>query len=491
MATRNFNANHVEGELLDAAIADLRSELGITSRFPDDAWTEAGEAAKNVDFSQYPDRRDIPFITIDPEGSRDLDQALYIEREGDGYLVRYAIAAVSLFVKPGGPLDEEVRRRGVTVYLPDRSIPLHPAALSADAASLLPNADRPAYLWYHHLDAQGELKHSWVELSQVRSRAQLTYEQVQKAFDDGSELPADVPSDMVTLLKEVGEKRAAIEVARGGVSLELPEQRIEKMDDGYELSFRDLTDVEEWNSQISLLTGIAAANMMIAGNVGILRTLPPSLQRDVNKLRHAANSLGLNWQKNQSYPEFMQSLSDKNSSAIHAFMLEAVTLFRGANYLPLPIQDNDGEPVNLEHAAMATPYAHVTAPLRRLVDRFGLEVCRCLCSGEEIPQWVREALPQLPKIMGRTTQAANKVESRAVSAAEALVLSGHEGETYEGTIIDVLGPDKSGNGRGVVFMREPAIEAVVTGEGLEVATEVLVRLSYVNVEKGQVGFELA
>lgn len=250
MATRNFNANFVEGELLDEAIADLRSELRVTSRFPNDAWAEAHEAATSVDFSQYPDRRDIPFITIDPEGSRDLDQALHIEREGEGYLVRYAISAVALFVKPGGPLDEEVRRRGVTVYLPDRSIPLHPAALSTDVASLLPDVDRPAYVWYHHLDAQGELQHSWVELSQVRSRAQLTYEQVQKAVDDGAALPENVPADMVVLLKEVGEKRAAIEVARGGVSLELPEQRIEKTDGGYELSFRDLTAVEEWNSQL-------------------------------------------------------------------------------------------------------------------------------------------------------------------------------------------------------------------------------------------------
>lgn len=492
MAKRNFNSNVVDGELLDTAVKDLRAELGITARFPDAAWAEATAAAQSVDISGLADRRDIPFITIDPEGSRDLDQALHIEREGEGYLVRYAIAAVSLFVTPGGSLDEEVRRRGVTVYLPDRSIPLHPGPLSADAASLLPDVDRPAYLWYHHLTADGELIETWVEYAQVRSRAQLTYTQVQAAADGEGELPDVVPADMPQLLREVGQKREQIEIARGGVSLDLPEQRIEKTDDGYRLEFRHLTDVEGWNAQISLLTGIAAANLMIERNVGILRTLPKALRKDVLKLRRAARALGLDWPESMDYPDFVRSLDGNDPTAL-AFLTEATTLFRGAGYLALPVELEEGQKQpTLEHAAMATPYAHVTAPLRRLVDRYALEVCRCLCHGEEIPQWVRDMLPELPSIMGKATRAANQVENRAVAAAEALTLAGREGEEFNGLIVEILPRrEKDAGQRAVVLMREPAIEAVVHGESFEAGSEVTVRLEHVDVEAGQVSFTLA
>ena len=82
------------------------------------------------------ERVDVPFATIDPPGSRDLDQAMHIERSGEGHRVRYAIADVGAFVTPGAMLDGETHARGVTVYAPDRNTPLHPLVLSEGAASL-------------------------------------------------------------------------------------------------------------------------------------------------------------------------------------------------------------------------------------------------------------------------------------------------------------------------------------------------------------------
>lgn len=498
MVKRTFNSNVIDSnvvdtEVLEEAIWDMRRDLGITSRFPDPAWAEAREAAASVTFDHLPDRRDIPFITIDPEGSRDLDQALHIEREGEGYLVRYAISAVSLFVTPGGPLDQEVQRRGMTVYLPDRSIPLHPGPLSADAASLLPDVDRPAYLWYHHLDSSGELQKTWVELAQIRSRAQLTYTEVQAAYDGGAALPAEVPQDMPELLATVGQLREHIEINRGGVSLDLPEQRIERSEAGYKLSFRTLTGIEGWNSQISLLTGIAAADMMAQANIGILRTLPEALKRDVNRMRNVARALELEWPSDMDYPDFVRSLSSEDPSSL-AFLNEATTLFRGADYVALPLAeetDKNGRPTNIRQAAVASTYAHVTAPLRRLVDRYGLEVCRCLCASEEVPVWVRDMLPQLPKIMADTGRDAGRVESRAISAAEALTLVGREGEIFEGVIIETLARKNDDSAeRGVVLIREPAIEAVVTGESLTAGDTVRIQIDHVEPKQAQVRFSL-
>src|SRR3954452_5367162 len=126
------------------------------------------------------DRTDIPFVTIDPATSMDLDQALHIERDGDGYVVHYAIADVAAFVTPGDPVDEEAHRRGETLYGADSKVPLHPKVLSEDAASLLPGQVRPALLWTIHVDADGEGTDVDVVRARVRSTAKLDYEGVQQ-----------------------------------------------------------------------------------------------------------------------------------------------------------------------------------------------------------------------------------------------------------------------------------------------------------------------
>ena len=115
----------------------------------------------------------------------DLDQAMYLERAGDGYLVHYAIADVGAVVAPGAALDREVRRRGQTFYLPDGSVPLHPPALAEDAASLLPDGPRAAVLWRIDLDGGGEPTAVDVRRAVVRSRARLDYAGVQADLDAG------------------------------------------------------------------------------------------------------------------------------------------------------------------------------------------------------------------------------------------------------------------------------------------------------------------
>ena len=178
MPQRLIKTNVAGSRAVAGALAALREKLGIAAGFPAEAAADAERAAArwkdDPDFrARFVDRCDIPFVTVDPAGSLDLDQAFFIEREGDGYLLRYAVSAVGTFIEPGGPLDGETHRRGQTFYGPDGSIPLHPEVLSHGAASLLPGEERPAYLWYHHLDAAGELTWTWVELAAVRSVAQL------------------------------------------------------------------------------------------------------------------------------------------------------------------------------------------------------------------------------------------------------------------------------------------------------------------------------
>ncbi|TNC21373.1 RNB domain-containing ribonuclease [Georgenia sp. 311] len=462
-----------------AALDSLRGELDIPVEFPPAALAEAADAAARP-LPDLPDARDLPLVTIDPPGSRDLDQAVHLEEDGEGLVVHYAIADVASFVTPGGALDEAVRARGVTVYGPTGSLPLHPETLSAGAASLLPGQDRPSYLWRIALDDAGEVREATVRRALVRSRAQLTYEQVQ-AVADGASDPA-VPDALPALLRRVGELRLARERERGGVSLEIPEQDIVDRDGGYALTFRATLPVEEWNAQVSLLTGIVAAGIMTDAGVGILRTLPPADPRDLARLRRTARALGIDWPADDAYPDLLPTLDSARPSHA-AFLNQATTLFRGADYAVLGA--GGGEPQDeedLRHAALAARYAHVTAPLRRLVDRFGLEVCRAACAGEPVPAWVLEALPSLPRAMARATQRAGRYERGAVDAVEALVLEPHLGQTFRGVVVDV---DDDG---ARVVLADPAVEARVEAAGLPLGEEITVRLTEVDVPTRTVRF---
>ena len=139
--------------------------------------------------------------------------------------------------------------------------------------------------------------------------------------------------------------------------------------------------VEEWNAQISLLTGRCAAALMLQGGVGLLRTLPPAPAGDVDRLRRLAPALGVDWPATAGPGEVIAAL-DPSRPGHAAFLEEAVTLLRGAAYTPF-----DGAPPEQPgHAGVAAPYAHVTAPLRRLVDRFATEVCLALAAGPPSPK---------------------------------------------------------------------------------------------------------
>ena len=140
---------------IEAAFAELRRQLRVSLQFPAEALAEAEQAARRPRLPDA-DETSIPFVTLDPLGSMDLDQAFHIERRGDGYRVRYAIADVAAFVTPGGPMDVEAHERGETLYAPDENARLYPPALSEGAASLLPDQTRPALVWTMDVDETGE-----------------------------------------------------------------------------------------------------------------------------------------------------------------------------------------------------------------------------------------------------------------------------------------------------------------------------------------------
>jgi exoribonuclease R len=461
-----------DDDALAAAIAAIRADLHLESGFPPAVEREAEQAAREVVLPE-PDLTDVPFVTIDPEGATDLDQALHLERSGDGYRVRYAIADVPAFVAPLGEVDAEARKRGQTMYSPDGRIPLHPTVISEHAASLLPDEVRGAFVWDFQLAADTSVVSCTVSRARIRSRQQLSYVDAQKAIDDGT------APESYGLLKEIGEGRIGIERARGGASLVRPEQIVSLVDGRYELERRRPLPAEDWNAQLSLMTGMAAADLMLAGRIGILRTLPAADPDTIEQFRRQSVALGKPWPEDMPYGEYLRTLDPDDPQQL-AITHAAGSLFRGAGYTAF-----DGElPKSTIQAAVGAPYAHATAPLRRLVDRFTLIVCEALSAGERPPSWVKDALPGLPAVMAASDSVASRLDNSSIDAVEAAVLRSRVGETFDASVVSAR------ENRGVIQLTDPAVTANCDGR-LVAGERIRATLVEADIAKGLVRFAVA
>ena len=273
-----------------------------------------------------------------------------------------------------------------------------------------------------------------VRRATVRSRAKLSYRGVQAELDAGTAAP------VLQLLKEVGIKRVELERLRGGASLNMPEQEIEQLPDGgYRIAAAPPLPVEDWNAQISLMTGMAAAEIMLAGKVGILRTMPAPDEASLAHFHRQTRALGKPWDGEMSYGEYLRTLDPTDPRQL-AIVHSAGMLFRGAGYTPF-----DGTvPEAATQAAIGAAYAHSTAPLRRLIDRFVLVICEALSNGTAVPAWAREALPSLPAIMATSDQLAAKLERLSLDTVEAALLVNHIGQEFDAVVISGSKPPRNG-----------------------------------------------
>ena len=450
------------------AFGRIRSEFEVPAAFPEAVAAEATAVVQRGPVTPSGaapaarlDARDVPFVTIDPPGSLDLDQAFHAERNGSGFRVRYAIADVAAFVAPGGALDAESFARGVTLYLPDGRAPMLPDQIGEGAASLLPDQERVALVWTIELDATGASSSARLDRAIVRSRAQLDYPGVQGALD------GDRAGEPLQLLREIGRLRLALETARGGISLDLPSQEVTPVPGGgFALAYAAPLPVESWNAQISLLAGMEAAKIMIDAHAGILRTVPAPEQWQLDRLQRSARGLGVAWPDGAQWSGVLRSL-DRGDPDCAAFLMQAAHLLRGAGYVVLDASNTADPGAVPIHAGVAAPYAHVTAPLRRRADRYANEIVLAHCSGVEPQAWAVGALDELVETMQVANHRDAAVERAVVDAVECAVLAARVGEQFDGIVVDR-------NKQGVIVqLRSPAVVAsmaadVALGESITV-----------------------
>ena len=443
------------GAAMAAGLDRIRDELRLPATFPPDVEQAARDAVAGLDAVLHApgraDRTDVDHLTLDPAGSTDLDQAFAIDADGDDLVLRYAIADVGAFVTPGDPIDQEAWTRGVTVYLPDGRTPLYPPALSEGAASLLPGVERPAVVFSVRVPPDGIGVLDGVERATVRSRRQLAYETVARA---------DLPDGF----DELSSRVAAAELARGAARVDFPEQVVGRDGDGgYVLRFRPRAWSEESNATMSLVTNLAVAELLLSHGTGLFRVMAGVDAIGERRLRHTATAFELDWPAGVPLADFQRSLPHDDPRTA-AFLLAVRRAGGGASYARAAPGERPW------HAAMATTYAHATAPLRRLQDRYVVEAALAVANGAAVAPDVTEAFERLSTVMERAESRAAQADRAALDLAEAVALDGSEGRVFDAVVTD---EDQRGTRVQIV---DPAIVARVVAHRVAPGDRVRVRL---------------
>ena len=450
-------------QALSAGLAAIRAQFHVPDTFPPEVLAAADAASKRVP-DRHADRTAVPFVTLDPATSTDLDQAFSIESSGGDLLLHYAIADVAWFVEDGDPVDLEAWKRGETLYLPDGRAGLYPPVLSEDAASLLPGGPRPAVVFTVRVAADGAVKLDGVERAIVRSRAKLAYDSVRAA---------DLPEGFAELAKRM----AANEARRGASRVDPPEQQVEERADGtFRLSFRPLLRSERDNAALSLAANMAIADAMLAQHTGLFRVMSEPGAGKVAALRNAAKALGLDWPAATGLGDYQKTLDPADPQQA-ALMLEIRHASPGASYQPYR------EGVVPWHEALAATYAHATAPLRRLADRYVVRCTLAIANGEPVPQAVTDAFAKLPKVMGRADGQASQIDHAVIDLAEAVMLEGRDGETFTAVVTDFVD-------HGVrVQLADMPVVATVEANGFRQGDKLALRLVSADPNQRRVVFE--
>jgi ribonuclease R len=367
-----------------ATLAHIARTLELDDTYPPavHAEVEAWLAAPGLDDPALIDLTPEPFVTIDNEGSRDLDQALAITRDGPGYRLRYALADAAYYVRPGSALFAEALARGASYYLPGWSIPMLPRPLSEGLVSLNAGVPRRAMVWTFGLDPQGAIVDVALERARIQSHAQLTYAGVQALHDADARgethpLAEQVYTESLRLLGEVGRLRLAEARARDVVPHRSADVTVEV--DGAGQTFRAVVElrraVDAWNEQVSVMTNVEAALWLARatspGVQPIFRGHPPPEPGRLDELEAtleatvAARTLDpavWRWRRaeGESLSDYLARLPEggPEQRRVDAIHRQAIVANQRSAY---------GTTVAPHHGLGARAYARVTAPMREIV----------------------------------------------------------------------------------------------------------------------------
>ncbi len=426
-------AGHIDDRHAYSLIA--LANHGIPVAFPDDVVAEA-EKARLPALGSREDLRAIPLVTIDPEDAKDHDDAVFAALDDDprnegGYRVIVAIADVSYFVEPGGALDREASRRGNSVYLPDRVVPMLPERLSNDLCSLKEGVDRPAIAVEMKITKDGRKASHRFFRAMMRSAAKLSYGDAQKIID-GEPAPKDI-ADVVRRLHRAFEARMRERQERAPLDLELPERKIILGPDGGVLRVerRERFDAHRLIEEFMILANICAAETLEQRKVErIYRVHDAPDPEKLDASRDYLQDLGYSLIKGPSVrpAHFNQILKTAGARGEKELVSEVV--LRSQKQAVYATE-------NLGHFGLNIPrYAHFTSPIRRYAD---LTVHRALVTAAKLGPGGQtdaeaRALPRIAEQISDFERRAMAAERESADRYLAGYLSDRVGVEFEGRI---------------------------------------------------------
>jgi len=417
---------------------------GIPHIFPEETLEEAPRAAKlKLSEKTREDLRHLPIVAIDPADARDHDDAIWAEPDGQGgFNALVAIADVSFYVRPGSALDREARKRGNSVYFPDRVVPMLPEILSADVCSLKEGEDRAAMACHLHINGDGKVSNFRFTRALVRIAHNIAYEDAQKAVDSGN------PPEYLAHLWDAWKALSAARHARDPLELELPERRVVLNEKGQiaEIAIRERLDAHRVVEDFMIAANVAAAKALEAKTAPVVYRVhePPSREKLI-ALRDYLATMDKKLALGQVVTPglFNRMLKDVTDEAEKALVMEAVLRSQTQAYYG---------PANAGHFGLSLgSYAHFTSPIRRYAD---LLVHRALVDAYKLEQPAppgslpdtsglsdrdRSSLQQVSDAISQTERRAMEAERDTIDRYVAAWLSARVGEVFDTRITGVQG----------------------------------------------------
>jgi len=411
---------------------------GLELEFPkevEEAAQDMVERRRGEAWEGRVDRTALHVFTIDPSDAKDHDDALSIESLSTGtWEVGIHIADVSHYVEKGRPLDLEALRRGTSVYLVDRVVPMLPHVLSSDLCSLRPDVDRAAVSLFVTLDGNGGTQSHRFERTRIRSRHRLDYNQVQEVLAGNAQIDERTDKDLgklAELARALREKR----IRRGSLDFDLPEARVILGEDGAPV---DIQKVVQLESHRLIEDFMLLANETVAREAGQKKLPipyrvhePPAPDR-LEELGRFLRTLGYPLKKRGVTGKDLQKILSTVEGKPEGTLISTVILrsMARARY----------QPQNLGHFGLgAETYTHFTSPIRRYPDLLVHRVViRALIDGEPIPgEWAGESLAQAAERSTAREGLATEAERDSVALKKAEFMEKHLGEEFPGTVSGV------------------------------------------------------
>lgn len=506
-----------EGEIIDiigdpeSALNDVKRVI-INQNIPDEfSAATLAEAEKfqdnptEKDFAGRRDLRKLDLITIDGATAKDFDDAVYTEMIDNGFHLIVAIADVSHYVQPNTSIDKEAYERGTSVYFPNFVVPMLPEALSNGLCSLNPHLPRLALVADMHFDFTGEMKTSDFYEAVIESKARVTYGEAQQVIDDEDSIPKLAPvKETIFRCRDLAKLLMALRFKNGSLDLEVPETElvIDGTGEPIDVIRSERLFAHRLIEELMLAANVAVAKFLTNKHVAALYRIhesPDPLKIAIlqKHLAQFGSTFQLGEQQLQKkLTKALQEFENKTeASVVHILTLRSMSQ---AKYTT----------ENIGHFGLGfQDYTHFTSPIRRYPD---LIVHRLVKSQIGVPGYALTAEDDLKTAgtwLSACEQRSAKAERQIQSIKKSRFMRKHLGEEFEGVVSSITKFGmfvllKAFNVDGLVRLEnlglgkwiydEENLRLVNKGSGFayKLGDPIKVSVSAVDVENGQINFEL-